>query len=55
MFERLKAWWHGKDDVIRTPEDLRKAIPDLRIFVLPQLPEQDLKIYRGPESEAPED
>ena len=53
MFERLKAWLTGKDDVIRTPEDLKRALekhPELKIFTLPELPKDDLKIYR-PEGE----
>lgn len=55
MFEKLKALIFGKqDDVIRTPEDLQRAIPDLKIFVLPELPEVDLKLYRGPEEDESE-
>lgn len=51
MFEKIKAWLRGEDDVIRSVEDLQKAVPDLKIFVLPELPkEPDLKIYK-PEEE----
>lgn len=55
MFEKIKEWWGRKDDdVIHSVEDLKRAVPDLRIFVLPDLPEPDLKLYRGPENDQTE-
>lgn len=56
--DKLRTWLKGKedDDTIRSVEDLRKAVPELRIFTLPELPQEtDLRVYRGEEDELQRD